>query len=166
MSFIAYQLSAETLRQQTHLGNYNIFQNVKCSSCRKLGHNYLFCFENDAVALLEIMIQKFLEIHSQTNIVHSFMNYLKTFSTSTLKRISAYLDIHSKCLIGIKTNIYIKLKDIIYERNNILLPCLLPMWDLTFRDPPMLFGPENTFPHNNVPAYSLNLYYKSPTIIF
>jgi len=163
MSSIAYQLSAETLRQQTHLGNYNIFESVRCSSCHKFGHNYLFCFENHTDILLETILQKLLEIQSQTNVIHHFINYLDTFPTGILKKISAYLNIHSKGRMGMKINIYLKLKDIIYDRHNLLLPCLLPMWDLTFRDAPLLFGPENTFPHNNVPAYSLDLYYKSPT---
>lgn len=156
-----YQLSAETIRNQTHLGNFNIFENVRCSCCKRLGHNYLFCPICDTPKLFGVIITQMIGLSSH-NDVNLLLGFLDSFGTNILKRIALYLDIHSKTSNGMKKNIYLKIKEIIFDQYNTLLPCL-PTRYIMIREPPLILGPRNTFPNNNVPAYNFDIYYKSPT---
>ena len=161
MSTTFYQLSAETIRNQTHLGNFNIFEKVKCSCCRELGHNYLFCPVFDTPKLFGVIINELIKLNIH-NDINRMLKFLELFETKILKRIALYLDIHSKTRHTMKVNIYVKIKEIIFEQLNILLPCLAKHYN-RYQEPPLIFGPRNTFPNNNVPIYNFDIYYSSPT---
>lgn len=156
-----YQLSVDTIRNQTHLGNFNIFEKIKCSCCRQQGHNYLFCPEFDTPKLFGAIINEIIKLNTNNDIEQIFI-FIELFETKILKRIALYLDIQSKTRNGLKTNIYLKIKKILFDQGNILLPCL-PNYLNRFQEPPIILGPRNTFPNNEVPVYSYDIYYSSPT---
>jgi hypothetical protein len=105
-----YQLSAETIRNQTHLGSLNVFEKVKCSCCRQLGHNYLFCPVFDTPKLFGAIIKEFIKLNIENNITRLLL-FIDLFETKILKRLALYLDIQSKTRNGMKRNIYLKIKE-------------------------------------------------------
>jgi len=161
MSTTFYQLSAETIRNQTHLGHFNIFEKVKCSCCREIGHNYLFCPVFDTPKLFGVILTELIKLNSH-NDIYRLLAFLELFETKILKRLALYLDIHSKHRHALKVNIYLKIKEIIFEQRNIIFPCL-PKYQNRFIEPPIILGLRNTFPNNNVPVYNFDIYYSSPT---
>lgn len=156
-----YQLSAETIHKQTHLGNLNIFEKVKCSCCKHFGHNYLFCSICDTRKLFGVILTQMIGLSSHNN-VNLLLDFLDSFGTNILKRIALYLDIHSKLRHAMKVNIYLKIKELLFDQQNIVLPCLPKSYN-RFQEPPLILGPRNTFPNNNVPVYNFDIYYSSPT---
>lgn len=161
MTSVHYQLSAETIRKQTHLGSLNIFEKVKCSCCRELGHNYLFCPVFETPKLFGAIIKEIIKLNTDNNI-NRLLTFIDLFETKILKSLALYLDIQAKTRNVMKKNIYLKIKEIIFDQCNIILPCLPKIYN-RFQDPPLILGPRNTFPNNNVPAYNFDIYYKSPT---
>lgn len=156
-----YQLSAETIRNQTNLGCFNIFEKVKCSCCRQLGHNYLFCPVFDTPKLFGVIINEIIKLNTD-NDINRLLIFIELFETKILRRLALYLDIQSKTRNGMKRNIYLKIKELLFDQRNILLPCL-PNHYMGFQEPPLILGPRNTFPNNNVPVYNFDIYYSSPT---
>ena len=161
MTTTFYQLSAETIHNQTHLGNLNIFEKVKCSCCRELGHNYLFCPVFDTPKLFGVIVKEIIKLNLH-NDINRLLGFLELFETKILKRLALYLDVQTNHRNAMKKNIYLKIKEIIFDQHNVLLPCL-PNHYIRYRDPPVIFGQRNTFPNNIVPAYNYAIYYSSPT---
>ena len=60
MTSIARNLTRSVLKNQTHISDVNVFENITCSHCKRKGHNILFCFDISIKILLHEIIQKFI----------------------------------------------------------------------------------------------------------
>ena len=159
-----YSMNSDVLRKQTHLGNLNVFNDVKCSICKQKGHNKLFCINTEIPRLVDELVEKiynFVLTNSCTSLSLS-LEYISSIPSSIMSQICIYLNIYCNSFHSKKFNIYFKIRKLIYKKYNIRIINLSKSLQNLFKERKPILGPINTFPNNDSPAYSHDLYCDSP----
>jgi hypothetical protein len=159
-----YSMDQQVLRKQTHLGNLNIFKDIKCSICNQKGHNKLFCINIDIPGIIDELVEtiyNFVLTNSCKSLSRS-LEYICSFPYKIMSQICIYLKIYSSNYHTKKINIYLKIRKLIFQKYNIKIINISKNIQQLFKEHPPSFGPINIFPNNDSPAYSLDLYCDSP----
>jgi hypothetical protein len=115
-----YSMNQEVLRKQTHLGNLNVFNDVKCSICKQKGHNKLFCINTEIPRLVDELVEKiynFVLTNSCTSLSLS-LDYISSIPSSIMSQICIYLNTHCNSFHSKKFNIYFKIRKLISKKYN------------------------------------------------
>jgi len=159
-----YTMNQESMRKQTHLGNLNIFALTKCSICQRRGHNKLGCVNFEIPRIVEELVDRIYNFFLENSCtgLKSSLDYIITIPFRILNQICMYLRIYVHNFHSKKYNIYIKIRRMIFQKYNLKIVKLSPSILTLFEEKKRVFGVRNTFPNNSTPAYSFDLYCKSP----
>ena len=69
-----YSMNSDVLRKQTHLGNLNVFNDVKCSICKQKGHNKLFCINTEIPRLVDELVEKIDSLKNADSVPCQFLS--------------------------------------------------------------------------------------------